>query len=1066
MQAIFEKKQEPPQPPLDGRRHVYDSDGGDTATAGAPDTPAAARSSHIREALTKAPADDSAWISSGNGDAGLSSSEEKPSTEGVVKNSSDKPPSATASSAAATADPEEVLDGSCRGLSVCASSPRPPESASGEARESALHDLNSSGAKDKNGQEAAVPSHAEHGTQVLHEVRRRETISKEAFDSEVDVVSESGTSGGERDKGLQIEDSQEIQTKHLSDASADSSAQSHPCASEEGMSKEWDRASPVPPGVSVGIVRKTLEALREGGGMLDLPPAKDAKKSDATRPHLNRRRSMDDRSAGSEVFSGCSVSSVPRVHAVEEKAVSGKQSPVDRSSLRGKSLNRDEALRLAVDERVGVDNAAHGLVPGGRADERAGAADDDLSVIEESEGGFPRETDEAGTSTHSGHPAAGLPTSGAVEETVAMDQETVLPLRSPGGKPSSAGVCLSQEASALSVAVSRSQGFVAGEVGDRTSAARREVAACERGRSPTEVTPSIDTSGVDVDVPVMAGSSPVAVSSGSPASTKSPDSTKSLSSPPALMEKLSLSRDPDDLSAGSNDERLARLSVGPEVDSTEKGKTRVEHAAGVALTRVVRGFEDRLPRASVAGGEDLSRIFLEGVNRTGRASHEGTLIVSKSIAELPPVEVPEKIRGTPCGGAKHEGVEQRSYAEIREGWRRMSPARSPARGIAGSTEGNPGVKTPGAEKTGELGILSPPWRRVCSKDVTPPTTACTTPQKVRESRRGRRESAGKDNRGSPGTCPGSTEGSRPGKVHADDADATSADGAGKKSLPPIAKRAGLRAAREGWGIMPAISPFSGRSTLSPPRSSFSPKTSVNDSPNAFREFSPRRRSSMSPGPRSTTSVFRRRETLSPSWQVTASALSPLRWARALSPRHTGVEEEDEIPVTPPSVSASTKSILWVSASASTPEAPVGDGDDMYDDTFSPLSDDVEENSVGGGEVSFGGTDEEQAEEQAEEKRVVLVDCLARELPEFVATAVGLVGSVRTLVACQMVNRSWHEVLGGKRGRTLFGSTVRASGIPDRLRPALWQALVMQAVGGKRGEGGSGGGILGTGEGHV
>lgn len=86
--------------------------------------------------------------------------------------------------------------------------------------------------------------------------------------------------------------------------------------------------------------------------------------------------------------------------------------------------------------------------------------------------------------------------------------------------------------------------------------------------------------------------------------------------------------------------------------------------------------------------------------------------------------------------------------------------------------------------------------------------------------------------------------------------------------------------------------------------------------------------------------------------------------------------------------------------------------------------------------------------------------LADEPPGFLANAVGFVSCLRTLAACQMVSRAWRRSLGGDRGEALFGSIVRASGIPADLRPAVWQWLVLRAVSGDRscvsGSGESGG----------
>ena len=96
--------------------------------------------------------------------------------------------------------------------------------------------------------------------------------------------------------------------------------------------------------------------------------------------------------------------------------------------------------------------------------------------------------------------------------------------------------------------------------------------------------------------------------------------------------------------------------------------------------------------------------------------------------------------------------------------------------------------------------------------------------------------------------------------------------------------------------------------------------------------------------------------------------------------------------------------------------------------------------------------------------------LASKLPAFLVRAVGLSGSLRALASCQAVSRGWRDALGGDTGKDLFGSIVRASGVSAGLRPAVWQTLVLRAVGGggdkdRRGSGsGVGGGGGGSGSG--
>lgn len=71
--------------------------------------------------------------------------------------------------------------------------------------------------------------------------------------------------------------------------------------------------------------------------------------------------------------------------------------------------------------------------------------------------------------------------------------------------------------------------------------------------------------------------------------------------------------------------------------------------------------------------------------------------------------------------------------------------------------------------------------------------------------------------------------------------------------------------------------------------------------------------------------------------------------------------------------------------------------------------------------------------------------LAGELPKFVADVVLFVGSLRSLVACQAVSRSWHRAVGGDHGEVLFGNIARVSGVPAGLRPSVWRTLVARAV---------------------
>lgn len=93
-----------------------------------------------------------------------------------------------------------------------------------------------------------------------------------------------------------------------------------------------------------------------------------------------------------------------------------------------------------------------------------------------------------------------------------------------------------------------------------------------------------------------------------------------------------------------------------------------------------------------------------------------------------------------------------------------------------------------------------------------------------------------------------------------------------------------------------------------------------------------------------------------------------------------------------------------------------------------------------------------------------VVALAREAPMFLADVLRVAGSLRTLVACQAVCREWRRALGGDRGEELFGGIMRASGIPDELRPAVWQALVLRSTASsdRRGGGGGSGGTSGQG----
>lgn len=96
---------------------------------------------------------------------------------------------------------------------------------------------------------------------------------------------------------------------------------------------------------------------------------------------------------------------------------------------------------------------------------------------------------------------------------------------------------------------------------------------------------------------------------------------------------------------------------------------------------------------------------------------------------------------------------------------------------------------------------------------------------------------------------------------------------------------------------------------------------------------------------------------------------------------------------------------------------------------------------GRGSFSYPNTDSNVHSIANGEKCAALV----REAPAFLIEAVGLTGSLRSLASCQAVNRAWHHALGGDRGDALFGRIVRSSGVPARLRPAVWQTLVLRTV---------------------
>ncbi|CAM9269187.1 unnamed protein product [Ectocarpus sp. 6 AP-2014] len=125
---------------------------------------------------------------------------------------------------------------------------------------------------------------------------------------------------------------------------------------------------------------------------------------------------------------------------------------------------------------------------------------------------------------------------------------------------------------------------------------------------------------------------------------------------------------------------------------------------------------------------------------------------------------------------------------------------------------------------------------------------------------------------------------------------------------------------------------------------------------------------------------------------------------------------------------------------------------------SPLS----KTAYGGGDpiVNVGGASRSSGSKPAwDGGRVCDLEPLARELPAFLARAVGLSGSLRALAACQAVSRAWRDALGfgDERGKELFGGIVRSSGVPASLRPAVWQMLVQRAVAGGGGGGGGGDG---------
>lgn len=166
--------------------------------------------------------------------------------------------------------------------------------------------------------------------------------------------------------------------------------------------------------------------------------------------------------------------------------------------------------------------------------------------------------------------------------------------------------------------------------------------------------------------------------------------------------------------------------------------------------------------------------------------------------------------------------------------------------------------------------------------------------------------------------------------------------------------------------------------------------------------------------------------------------------------------------------------LLASGSETTPPADTAkEGSGSFDDgcRISPTNgggddDDFSEENGNDGGGGGGGSDESSGSGDADGNGYLSsggCETLAHELPWFVAEAVGLAGSLRTLIACQTVNRAWRSAVGGERAERLFGSIVRASGVPDCLRPSVWQMLVVRGVSVARSGRASGGGILGTGE---
>lgn len=593
--------------------------------------------------------------------------------------------------------------------------------------------------------------------------------------------------------------------------------------------------------------------------------------------------------------------------------------------------------------------------------------------------------------------------------------------RGPGGRTGPMGVAA---AAAAAAAPSLTEGA---PKGSPTGSVRLSMPGSATRSSGRKEAPLYPQARASVGSHRMSAGSPLAVSSGSPASTLS-------SASPAGIEKLGGSNGSE---AGDTATRLLGSSRMSSEETPSKVSARSQATTKKTPDRGAQGSPGSdlspcpsLPAKATGVRSSLLRSFVRPVVMRVRLGDRGGAAKKEAHGDSRLVGSGLRPRKSKEDSAEHSS--------------RVSPA------AAGAENG--GRPVAGTASNLARGAKKPPpmidtRTEIVNPDALSAAEICISPMEAQAFE----STAWKEQRGD-GADP------RPGcreielakrrETQGSDGPAGNSETSDAESLPPIVKRAEERTAREGWGVMPAISSASPRSTFSPPFTPVSARRPGGASPGARRVTSPKRRASVSPGPRpASSSMSSTGKTLSPSSPVTGT---PLGWRREPMRLESGALDRFRALATPLSMYDSpAKTIPWLSAAASTPEAPVRDGDVAYGDSLSPLTDDEDVGQHRGGPVGGRGAAPERDAEGGRRGRegggAGPLAPLASELPGLVVAAVRLVGALETLAASQLVSRAWHQAFEGGQGESLFREMVRVSGVPDRLRPATWEDLVRRAV---------------------